>query len=64
MFNDMMDEKRLVIEGTIAWNDNFRSLHFRNDTTLYSWLFWYFFPSACQIIKIKFNPELSFKSIL
>jgi len=42
MFNGMMNEKRSVIEGTNAWNDNFRSLILRSDTTLYSWLFWHF----------------------
>ncbi len=51
MLNDMMEGKRLVIEGTHAWNDNFRSLLQRNDNTLYSRLFWHFFTFTIQIIK-------------
>lgn len=58
MFNGVMDEKRLVIEGTNAWSNNFRSLILRNDTTLYSELFRHFSPSACQIIKNKIQSRI------
>jgi hypothetical protein len=64
MFNDMMDEKRLIIEGINAWNDNFRSMLLRNDTILYCWLFWHFFPSTCRIIENIIQFRVKIKSIL
>ena len=64
MFNDMMEGKRLVNEGTNAWNNNFNLCSLKTippSIVSYSGIFP---PLPARLSKIKFNPGLNFKSIL
>lgn len=41
-FDEQLYKERYTIDRTNAWIDNFRSLLNRFDTTLSSWMAWYF----------------------
>ncbi|MEM7584597.1 MAG: hypothetical protein AAF560_14500 [Acidobacteriota bacterium] len=58
LLDDLMYKERFVVERTNAWNDSFRSLLIRQDTTLASWWSWHFIAFTCWMIKHKIQlPE-------
>lgn len=51
LLDDMMYKERFVVERTNAWNDSFRSLLIRQDTTISSWWSWHFLAFTAWFLK-------------
>ena len=51
LHDDLMYKERFVIERTNAWNDSFRTLLVRQDTSLSSWWAWHFLAFSFWFIR-------------
>lgn len=51
LLDEEMYKERFVVEQANAWNDSFRTLLVRQDTTASSWQSWHFMAFICLFIK-------------
>jgi transposase len=51
LFDDQMYQERFAVERTNAWNDSFRTLLIRQDTSLSSWWAWHFLAFTFWLLK-------------